>query len=137
MLDTIENAIEEIKAGRLVIVVDDEERENEGDFVTAAKNITPEVINFMSKHGRGLICAPTRNSATVTMLIAIWAGERCAIQSMTAFFGRRCTLSETTSVSKSHFTVHPLRTEIGTWQEISSGIVVTRDPRPGTSSIAR
>jgi len=56
MLDTIENAIEDIKAGRLVIVVDDEERENEGDFVTAARNITPEVINFMSKHGRGLIC---------------------------------------------------------------------------------
>jgi 3,4-dihydroxy 2-butanone 4-phosphate synthase/GTP cyclohydrolase II len=58
MLDTIENAIEDIKAGRLVIVVDDEDRENEGDFLTAAHNITPEVINFMSKHGRGLICVP-------------------------------------------------------------------------------
>jgi 3,4-dihydroxy 2-butanone 4-phosphate synthase/GTP cyclohydrolase II len=56
MLDTIENAIEDIRAGRLVIVVDDEDRENEGDFVTAARNITPDVINFMSKHGRGLIC---------------------------------------------------------------------------------
>src|SRR6478736_8334759 len=58
MLDRIEEAIEEIKQGRLVIVVDDEERENEGDFITAARNATPEVINFMSKHGRGLICAP-------------------------------------------------------------------------------
>src|SRR6266705_259863 len=58
MLDTIENAIEEIKAGKLVIVVDDEDREDEGDFITAARNITPEVINFMSKHGRGLICVP-------------------------------------------------------------------------------
>ncbi len=58
MLDRIEDAIEEIKQGRLVIVVDDEDRENEGDFITAAHNATPEVINFMSKHGRGLICAP-------------------------------------------------------------------------------
>src|SRR6476619_7919793 len=58
MLDTIESAIADIKAGKLVIVVDDEDRENEGDFITAARNVTPEVINFMSKHGRGLICAP-------------------------------------------------------------------------------
>lgn len=58
MLDTIESAIEDIKNGKLVIVVDDEDRENEGDFVTAARNVTPEIINFMSKYGRGLICAP-------------------------------------------------------------------------------
>lgn len=58
MLDSIESAIEDIKQGKLVIVVDDEDRENEGDFITAARNVTPEVINFMSKHGRGLICAP-------------------------------------------------------------------------------
>src|ERR1700730_12153972 len=58
MLDKIEDAIEEIRQGKLVIVVDDEDRENEGDFVTAARNVTPEVINFMSKYGRGLICAP-------------------------------------------------------------------------------
>ena len=58
MLDRIEDAIEDIKNGKLVIVVDDEDRENEGDFITAARNVTPEVINFMSKHGRGLICAP-------------------------------------------------------------------------------
>ncbi len=58
MLDTIEDAIEAIKAGNLVIVVDDEDRENEGDFITSAKNVTPEIINFMSRHGRGLICAP-------------------------------------------------------------------------------
>lgn len=58
MLDTIEAAIEDIKKGKLVIVVDDEDRENEGDFVTAARNVTPEIINFMSTHGRGLICAP-------------------------------------------------------------------------------
>ena len=58
MLDRIEDAIEDIRNGKLVIVVDDEDRENEGDFITAARNVTPEVINFMSKHGRGLICAP-------------------------------------------------------------------------------
>jgi 3,4-dihydroxy 2-butanone 4-phosphate synthase/GTP cyclohydrolase II len=58
MLNTIPQAIKDIKAGKVVIVVDDEDRENEGDFVTAAKNATPEIINFMAKHGRGLICAP-------------------------------------------------------------------------------
>jgi 3,4-dihydroxy 2-butanone 4-phosphate synthase/GTP cyclohydrolase II len=58
MLDSIESAIEDIKKGKLVIVVDDEDRENEGDFIVAANCVTPEVINFMSKHGRGLICAP-------------------------------------------------------------------------------
>ncbi|PUZ22541.1 3,4-dihydroxy 2-butanone 4-phosphate synthase / GTP cyclohydrolase II [Chitinophaga costaii] len=58
MLDSIALAIEDIKQGKLVIVVDDEDRENEGDFITAARNVTPEVINFMSRHGRGLICAP-------------------------------------------------------------------------------
>lgn len=58
MLNTIEEAVEDIKKGKLIIVVDDEDRENEGDFLTAARNVTPEVINFMSKYGRGLICAP-------------------------------------------------------------------------------
>lgn len=58
MLHTIESAIEDLKKGKLLIVVDDEDRENEGDFVTTARNATPEIINFMSKHGRGLICAP-------------------------------------------------------------------------------
>ncbi len=58
MLDSIESAIEDIRNGKLIIVVDDEDRENEGDFITAAENATPEVINFMSTHGRGLICAP-------------------------------------------------------------------------------
>jgi 3,4-dihydroxy 2-butanone 4-phosphate synthase/GTP cyclohydrolase II len=58
MLNTIESAIEDIKNGKLIIVVDDEDRENEGDFLTAARNVTPEIINFMSKFGRGLICAP-------------------------------------------------------------------------------
>lgn len=58
MLDSIESAIEDMKLGKLIIVVDDEDRENEGDFICAAKLVTPEIINFMSKYGRGLICAP-------------------------------------------------------------------------------
>ncbi len=57
-LNTIEEALEDIRKGKVIIVVDDEDRENEGDFITAARNATPEVINFMATHGRGLICAP-------------------------------------------------------------------------------
>jgi 3,4-dihydroxy 2-butanone 4-phosphate synthase/GTP cyclohydrolase II len=57
-LNTIEEALEDIRKGKVIIVVDDEDRENEGDFITAARNATPEVINFMAMHGRGLICAP-------------------------------------------------------------------------------
>ena len=63
-LDKIDEAITDIKAGKVVIVVDDEDRENEGDFITAARNITPEVINFMATHGRGLICAPVSEEIT-------------------------------------------------------------------------
>lgn len=57
-LNTIEEAIEDIRQGKIIIVVDDEDRENEGDFVAAAEKVTPEMINFMAMHGRGLICAP-------------------------------------------------------------------------------
>ncbi|PUZ22852.1 bifunctional 3,4-dihydroxy-2-butanone-4-phosphate synthase/GTP cyclohydrolase II [Chitinophaga parva] len=67
MLDSIASAIEDIKMGKLVIVVDDEDRENEGDFITAARNVTPEVINFMSRHGRGLICAPLSEERCVEL----------------------------------------------------------------------
>ena len=57
-LNTIESAIADIKAGKVIIVVDDENRENEGDFLAAAEAVTPDMINFMATHGRGLICAP-------------------------------------------------------------------------------
>jgi 3,4-dihydroxy 2-butanone 4-phosphate synthase/GTP cyclohydrolase II len=56
-LNTIEEAIEDIRSGKILIVVDDEDRENEGDFICSAELITPEIVNFMAKHGRGLICA--------------------------------------------------------------------------------
>ena len=58
LLNTIEEAIEDIRQGKIIIVVDDEDRENEGDFLAAAEKVTPEMINFMATHGRGLICAP-------------------------------------------------------------------------------
>ena len=57
-LDSISEAIEDIRNGKIIIVVDDEDRENEGDFVAAAEKVTPEMINFMATHGRGLICVP-------------------------------------------------------------------------------
>ncbi len=55
---SIPEAIEDIRAGRMVVVVDDEDRENEGDLTIAAEKVTPEVVNFMARHGRGLICLP-------------------------------------------------------------------------------
>jgi 3,4-dihydroxy 2-butanone 4-phosphate synthase/GTP cyclohydrolase II len=61
-LNTIEEAIEDIRQGKVIIVVDDEDRENEGDFLAAAEKVTPEMINFMATHGRGLICAPLTES---------------------------------------------------------------------------
>ena len=61
-LNTIEEAIEEIRQGKVIIVVDDEDRENEGDFLAAAEKVTPEMINFMATHGRGLICVPLTES---------------------------------------------------------------------------
>jgi 3,4-dihydroxy 2-butanone 4-phosphate synthase / GTP cyclohydrolase II len=61
-LNTIEEALEDIKKGKVIIVVDDEDRENEGDFIAAAETVTPELINFMATHGRGLICAPLVDS---------------------------------------------------------------------------
>ena len=57
-LNNIEEAIEDIKKGKIVIVVDDENRENEGDFVAAAEKVTPGLVNFMIKNGRGLVCTP-------------------------------------------------------------------------------
>ncbi len=86
MLDTIESALEDIRNGKLLIVVDDEDRENEGDFVTAAANVTPEVINFMSTHGRGLICASITE-------------ERCAELNLQPM------VSDNTSLHETAFTV--------------------------------
>src|SRR5690606_25044601 len=82
VLNTIEEAIEDIRKGKVVIVVDDEDRENEGDFIAAAECVTPEMINFMATYGRGLICAPL-------------TGQRCDELGLTQMVSNNTVLHET------------------------------------------
>jgi 3,4-dihydroxy 2-butanone 4-phosphate synthase / GTP cyclohydrolase II len=77
-LNTIEEAIEDIKNGKVIIVVDDEDRENEGDFVCAADCITPEIVNFMATHGRGLICAPLIEDRCEELNLELMVGRNTA-----------------------------------------------------------
>lgn len=79
MFNTIEEAISDIKAGKVVIVVDDEDRENEGDFICAAQTVTPEIINFMATHGRGLICAPLTESRCDELGLQLMVGRNTAL----------------------------------------------------------
>ena len=79
MLDSIESAIEDIRAGKVVIVVDDEDRENEGDFICAARCATPEVINFMATHGRGLVCAPLTAGRCDELGLELMVGRNTAL----------------------------------------------------------
>ena len=78
VLNTIEEAIEDIKNGKVVIVVDDEDRENEGDFLTAARNMTPELVNFMAKEGRGLICVPITEERCEELGLDMMVGKNTA-----------------------------------------------------------
>ncbi|WP_407425852.1 bifunctional 3,4-dihydroxy-2-butanone-4-phosphate synthase/GTP cyclohydrolase II [Arcticibacter sp.] len=78
-LNTIEEAIDDLKAGKVIIVVDDEDRENEGDFITTARNITPEIINFMASQGRGLICAPLTESRCDELGLNLMVGTNTAL----------------------------------------------------------
>ena len=80
----IEDAIESVKAGRMVIVVDDEDRENEGDLTIAAEKVTPEAINFMATHGRGLICLPMTGERLDELEIPLMV-EKNTTQFNTAF----------------------------------------------------
>lgn len=84
VLNTIEEAIADLKAGKVIIVVDDENRENEGDFLTAAQNVTPEVINFMATHGRGLICAAITEEQCIGLGLEMMVSNNTAEHS-TAF----------------------------------------------------
>jgi 3,4-dihydroxy 2-butanone 4-phosphate synthase/GTP cyclohydrolase II len=77
-LDTIEEAIEEIKNGKVIIVVDDEDRENEGDFICAAECVTPEIVNFMATHGRGLICASLIEDRCDELKLDLMVGQNTA-----------------------------------------------------------
>lgn len=85
-LNTIPEAIDDLKAGKVIIVVDDEDRENEGDFITTAENASPEIINFMISKGRGLVCAPL-------------TGERCDELNLHPMIG------ENTAVFETNFTI--------------------------------
>jgi 3,4-dihydroxy 2-butanone 4-phosphate synthase/GTP cyclohydrolase II len=78
ILNTIEEAIEDIKNGKIIIVVDDEDRENEGDFLTAARNMTPELVNFMAKEGRGLICVPITEERCQELDLELMVGKNTA-----------------------------------------------------------
>ena len=77
-LNTIEEAVTDIKAGKVVIVVDDENRENEGDFLTAARNMTPELVNFMATKGRGLICVPLLEERCLSLGIEMMVNNNTA-----------------------------------------------------------
>ncbi len=78
-LNSIEEAIEDIKQGKIIIVVDDEDRENEGDFICAAEAITPEIINFMATHGKGLICAPLIEDRCEELGLELMVGKNTAV----------------------------------------------------------
>jgi 3,4-dihydroxy 2-butanone 4-phosphate synthase/GTP cyclohydrolase II len=78
-LNTIEEAIEDIKKGKLLIVVDDEDRENEGDFICSAELITPEIVNFMAKHGRGLICVALPEERCVELDLDLMVGTNTSL----------------------------------------------------------
>ncbi len=79
VLNSIEEAIEDIKNGKVIIVVDDEDRENEGDFITAAETITPEIVNFMATHGRGLICAAIPENTCQKLDLELMVGKNTAL----------------------------------------------------------
>ncbi len=95
-LNTIAEAVEDIRNGKVIIVVDDEDRENEGDFICAAECITPEIINFMATHGRGLICTPIEESRAEELGLKMMVPENTALHE-TAFtvsidlIGQGCT----------------------------------------------
>lgn len=78
-LNTIAEAVEDIKNGKIIIVVDDEDRENEGDFIAAAEHITPEIVNFMATHGRGLICAPLIESRCDELGLDLMVNDNTAL----------------------------------------------------------
>jgi 3,4-dihydroxy 2-butanone 4-phosphate synthase/GTP cyclohydrolase II len=78
VLNTIAEAIEDIKQGKVIIVVDDEDRENEGDFLTAARNMTPELVNFMAREGRGLICVPLTEERCDELGLDMMVGKNTA-----------------------------------------------------------
>ncbi len=97
--DSIQDAIADIRAGKLVIVVDDEDRENEGDFVAAAETATADTINFMTKHGRGLICAPLTWDRAVELQLEMMASSNTALHETAFTVSVDYNLGTTTGIS--------------------------------------
>lgn len=123
MLDSIEDAIKDIRDGKLVIVVDDEDRENEGDFIAAAATITPEVINFMTKHGRGLICVPLPE-------------ERCEELSLDLMVNNNTALHETAFTISVDLLGHGCTTGISA-QDRAKTILALNDPDINPADLGR
>lgn len=123
MFNSIESAIEDIKNGKLVIVVDDEDRENEGDFITAAQNATPEVINFMTKFGRGLVCAPLTE-------------ERCAELHLDMMVNSNTSLHETPFTVSVDLLGHGCTTGISA-QDRSKTILALVNPKTKPEELGR
>lgn len=122
-LDSIEDAIEAIRQGEIIIVVDDEDRENEGDFICAAEAITPEMINFMATHGRGLICTPIEPTRAEELGLDLMVKDNTALHE-TAF---------TVSID---LIGHGCTTGISAYDR-STGIKAMIDPKIKASDFAR
>ncbi|HSV77064.1 MAG TPA: bifunctional 3,4-dihydroxy-2-butanone-4-phosphate synthase/GTP cyclohydrolase II [Bacteroidales bacterium] len=122
-LNTIAEAIAEIKSGKVVIVVDDENRENEGDFIAAAETITPEIVNFMAMHGRGLICAPI-------------TGERCEQLHLDLMVPRNTALHETSFTISVDLKGHGCSTGISA-SDRAKTIKALADPQTLPEDLAR
>jgi len=122
-LNTIQEAIEDIKAGKVIIVVDDEGRENEGDFLTAAENATPEVINFMATYGRGLICAPLTE-------------ERCKELNLTLMVGKNTAAYETNFTVSVDLVGHGCTTGISA-SDRSKTMLALVDPKTNPEELGR
>src|SRR5690242_747545 len=123
MLDSIESAIEDIKSGKLVIVVDDEDRENEGDFIIASRFATPDVVNFMTKYGRGLIC--------VALL-----EERCDALGLELMVNNNTALHETAFTVSVDLLGHGCTTGISA-HDRSKTILALIDPRTKPEDLGR
>ena len=88
MLNTVEEGLEDIRQGKVLIVVDDEDRENEGDFIVSGEKITPEIVNFMITHGRGLLCAPLPRSRCEELGLAPMAEKHFIARYTVYYVGR-------------------------------------------------
>ncbi|MFY0598718.1 MAG: bifunctional 3,4-dihydroxy-2-butanone-4-phosphate synthase/GTP cyclohydrolase II [Cyclobacteriaceae bacterium] len=123
MLDSIEEAILAVGRGEVIIVVDDEDRENEGDFVCAAEKTTPEIINFMSKMGRGLICAPL-------------VEERCEELGLDLMVGKNTAVHETPFTVSVDLKGHGTTTGIST-SDRAKTIIALADPNTNPAELGR